>query len=61
MPWVALAISGVGFFLASFAESSVASVRRERIQWLIVHGVPGSAALEVLHSTPLGPSGSWRS
>ncbi len=55
---MALAISGVGFFLASFAESSIASVRRERIQWLIVHGVPGSAALEVLHSTPLGPSGS---
>ena len=58
LPWVALAISGIGFFLASFAESSIDSVRRERVQWLVVHGVPGSAALEALHSTPLGPSGS---
>ena len=55
---MALAISGIGFFLASFAESSIASVRRERVQWLIVHGVPGSATLEALHATPLGPSGS---
>ena len=58
LPWVALAISGIGFFLASFAESSIASVRRERVQWLVVHEVPGAAALEVLHSTPLGPSGA---
>ncbi len=55
---MALAISGIGFFLASFAESSIASVRRERVQWLIVHEVPGAVALEALHSTPLGPSGS---
>ena len=58
LPWVALAISGIGFFLASFAESSIASVRRERVQWLVVHEVPGAAALEALHSTALGPSGS---
>ena len=58
LPWVPLAISGIGFFLASFAESSIASVRRERVQWLVVHEVPGAAALEALHSTPLGPSGS---
>ena len=58
MPWVALAISGIGFFLASFAESSIASVRRERVQWLVVHEVPGAASLEMLHSTPRGPSGS---
>ena len=55
---MALAISGIGFFLASFAESSIASVRRERVQWLVVHEVPGAAALEALHSIPLGPSGS---
>ena len=58
LPWVVLAISGIGFFLASFAESSIASVRRERVQWLVVHEVPGAAALEALYSTPLGPSGS---
>ncbi len=58
LPWVALAISGIGFFLASFAESSIASVRRERVQWLVVHEVPGAVALEALRSTPLGPSGS---
>ena len=58
LPWVALAISGIGFFLASFAESSIASVRRERVQWLVVHEVPGAVSLEALHSTPLGPSGS---
>ncbi len=58
LPWVALAISGIGFFLASFAESSIASVRRERVQWLVVHEVPGAAALEALRSTPRGPSGS---
>jgi CBS domain containing-hemolysin-like protein len=55
---VALAISGIGFFLASFAKSSIASVRRERVQWLVVHEVPGAVALEALRSTPLGPSGS---
>ena len=58
LPWVALAISGIGFLLASFAAASIASVRRERVQWLVVHEVPGSAALEALSSTPLGPSGS---
>ncbi len=53
-----MVISGVGFFLASFAESSVASVRRERVQWLVAQGVRGAIALESLHSTPLGPAGS---
>ncbi len=58
IPWVALAISGTGFFLISFVESSLASVRRDRAQWLVAHGVPGAIVLEGLHSTPLGPTGS---
>ena len=58
IPWVVLAISGTGFVLISFVESSLASVRRDRAQWLVAHGVPGAIVLEGLHSTPLGPTGS---
>ena len=57
IPWMVLAISGTGFFLISFVESSLDSVRRDRVQWLVAHGVPGAIVLEGLHSTPLGPTG----
>ena len=57
IPWVVLATSGLLFSLVSLVEASVRSVRLERVQMLVAHQVRGAAALESLHSHPLGPSG----
>ena len=56
--WLVLATSVAFFFVVSVAEASLASVRRERAQWLWSQGVRGSEALESLHATPLGPAGA---
>ncbi|MCH8205911.1 MAG: HlyC/CorC family transporter [Chloroflexi bacterium] len=53
---IALAASLVGFAIASLAETSVSSVRRERVQHLVSQDVAGSAALERLHSLSAGPA-----
>ena len=58
LAWVAWAISVAGFTLASLGEASLASVRPERVQWLVAQRVPRAAALEVLFSTPMSPGGS---
>ena len=58
LPWLVLAMSLVGFFLASLGQTSLTSVRRERVQWLVTQGVRGSLALDGLHSTPMGPAGT---
>ena len=52
-----LAISLVSYFLVSLGEASLASVRRERVQWLVAQGVRGATDLEALNSTPWGPAG----
>ena len=53
---IALAISLVSFAAASLAETSILSVRRERVQQLVSQGIPGSAALERLHSLSVQPA-----
>ena len=58
LPWVVLAISGFSFFLVSLLESSVLSVRRERVQMLAAQEANGADSLERLHSTPFGPAGA---
>ena len=57
LPWLALAASLVCFYLISFGEASVRSVRRERIQLLVAQGVRGAHALESLQLSPMGPAG----
>ena len=58
LSWLVLAISLGGYALISLAEASVASVRRERVQWLVTQGARGASALEALHSTRMGPVGA---
>lgn len=53
---IALAISLVWFAAASLAETSIASVRRERVQHLVAQGIAGSAALEKLHGLAVKPT-----
>lgn len=52
------AISGFCFSLLSLLESSVLSVRRERVQMLAAQEVRGADSLERLFSTHFGPAGS---
>ena len=58
LPWLISAISLALFFPASLAEASLASVGHERMLVLAATRVRGSAALEALHATPMGPAGS---
>ena len=58
LPWVVLAISGFCFSLVTLLESSVLSVRRERVQMLVAQEARGADSLERLHSTHFGPAGS---
>jgi len=55
---VILAISGFCFSLLSLLESSVLSVRRERVQMLAAQEARAADSLERLYSTPFGPAGS---
>jgi putative hemolysin len=51
-------ISLILFSLASFAESGIASVRRERVQWLSAQKASGAGILYRLYTLPLGPTGA---
>ena len=53
-----LAISGFCFSLLSLLESSVLSVRRERVQMLAAQEKRGAGSLERLYTTHFGPAGS---
>ena len=53
---IALAVSLVCFAVASLAETSIGSVRRERVQHLVSQHVAGSAALERLHTLSVTPT-----
>ena len=53
---LALAASLVGFAIASLAERSISSVRRERVQHLVSQYVAGTAALDRLHNLSVGPT-----
>ena len=57
-PWLALVVSLVGYSLAALGEASLASMRRDRIQWLVSQAVRGSLVLESLSSSPMGPAGA---
>ena len=59
LSWLVLAISAIGFILASLEEAALNSVRRERVQSLVGQDLPGAMTLDRLHSTPLGPAGSF--
>ncbi len=56
---IVLAVSAIGFLLASVVEVALNSVRRERVQSLVGQDVPGAMTLDRLHSTLLGPAGSF--
>ena len=58
LPWVILVFSGVCFSLVSLLESSVLSVRRERVQMLVAQEARGSDSLAKLYTTPFGPTGA---
>ena len=55
---IALALSLAGFAVVAIGEASISSVRRDRVQRLVSDGVRGSAALERVHSLPMGPVGA---
>lgn len=55
--WLVLAISIGGYVLVSVGWASLASVRREHVQWLMSEKEPGASALDELHTTPMGPGG----
>ena len=56
--WLVLAISLVSYFFVSFGEASLASMRRERVQWLVAQGAQGATDLEALGSMPWGSTGA---
>ena len=53
---IALAVSLAFFAVTSIVDTSVGSVRRERVQRLIAEGLPGAATLDRLHALPMGPT-----
>ena len=61
LAWLVLAISLAGYSLITLADRSLASVPRERAQWLVAQGVAGSKALNNLHSLSMGPTGALTS
>ena len=58
LAWLALAISLASFSLATLLGASLASLQRNRVQWLVAQGVRGAVALDRLHSTPSGTAGA---
>ena len=58
LAWLVLVISLASFSLVTLVDTSLASVRRERVQWLVAQSVRRAAALDGLSSSPLGPSGA---
>ena len=58
LPAIALIVSLVIYALAYLAETTIAAVRRERIQRLVAQEEPGATKLESLQPLPLGPVGS---
>lgn len=58
IPAIAFIVSFIVFALAYLAESTIAAVRRERIQRLVAEEQRGASKLESLQSLPLGPAGS---
>jgi hypothetical protein len=61
LAWLVLAISLAGYSLITLADRSLASVPRERAQWLVAQGVAGSKALNNLNSLSIGPTGALTS
>jgi len=57
LSWLVFVVSVAGFFLISLGKASLASVKRERVQWLVDRAVRGSRALERVHSNPAEPAG----
>ena len=55
---IAIVVSFTIYALAYLAETTIAAVRRERIQRLVAQQEPGAAKLDSLQSLPLGPVGS---
>lgn len=58
LPAIVFIFSFIVFALAYLAETTIAAVRRERIQRLVAEEQPGAASLDRLQSFPLGPVGS---
>jgi putative hemolysin len=58
LPAITFIVSFIVFTLAYLAESTIAAVRRERVQRLVAEEQPGAPNLETLQSLPLGPIGS---
>ena len=58
LAWLALAVSMASFSLVTLVEASLASVKRERVQWLVAQGVRGAAALDWFSSSPVGLAGA---
>ena len=59
LAWLVLAVSIASFTVVSLAETSLVSLRLDRVQGLVAKGLSGSKALESLQSVPMGPAGSF--
>jgi putative hemolysin len=53
-----LAISILIFTIITIAKSSISSVNRDRVHHLVALKINGATTLDLLHSLPMGPTGS---
>ncbi len=58
LTYLILALSILIFTVISIVKSSISSVSRDRIHHLVALKINGSTTLDLLHSLPMGPTGS---